>query len=112
MSGFESLVEGDEDRAWEVALGKLRSFLLAEATRTEIEGLAGSEHESFDGTHEAAQALEALEVGDFEAASVYLDQEIEKAYREQSIETDPKKLVEWEIRSSHLETLKDSLDRQ
>jgi hypothetical protein len=112
MSGLEqSSMEGEEDRAWEVYVEKLKAFLGKEATTFES-GAHTGESEMFDGNHEAAQALEAIDDGDFEAASVYLDSQIEAAHREQGAETDQKRQAYWEIRLSDLEKLKDGLERQ
>ncbi len=110
MSDFEQIEDREEEKAWERYVGRLKSFLMKEATTTQIDD--GAESENFDGMHEAAQALEAIDDGDFEAASAYLDSQIEKAHQEQGAETDQKRLAYWEIRSSDLDKLKDGLERQ
>ena len=114
MSTFESNTQesGGVDHEWETQVAALKSFLSKEATHTEIDLPSESESTTYDESHEAAKALEAVEDGDFEAASVYLDKEIEKVQQARGGETDQLALARLEIRQSDLQKLKDSLERQ
>ncbi len=113
MSTFEgSQQESGADKDWEAQVAKLKAFLSREATHTEIDLPSEGESATYDDKHEAAIALEQVEDGDFEAASVYLDGELEKVRQARATETDQLALAQYEIRQSDLQKLKDSLERQ
>lgn len=112
MSGFEVMGQQEEgvDKAWDEYVARLKDFLLAETTHPEIND--GVESEIQEGDHPAFEALAAIETGDFELASEYLDREIEKAHQSGIGETDQRVLAALDIRQSDLEKLKEGLERQ
>ncbi|MFZ1626921.1 MAG: hypothetical protein WAT81_03920 [Candidatus Moraniibacteriota bacterium] len=113
MSTFESgAQEAGADKDWEAHVAKLKAFLSKEATYMEIDLPSEAESVTYDDNHEAAKALVAVEDGDFEAANVYLDDELEKVQQARNGETDQLVLARLEIRQSDLQKLKDSLERQ
>lgn len=113
MSTFESgAQEAGVDKVWDAQVAKLKAFLSREATHTEIDLPSEAESTTYDDNHEAAKALEAVEDGDFEVASVYLDNELEKVQQARAGETDQLVLAQLEIRQSDIQKLKDSLERQ
>lgn len=115
MSTYEDVPQGEsEDKAWGVHVEKLKQFLQKEATETELFDPAGDSYsETYHEDHAAAKAFTDAEDGSFEAASTYLDSEVEKANKEiQAAGNNQERLAAWEVRLSTLEKLKEGLERE